>query len=65
MTAMWESQLESISLKSLSYQSFIGGVQGNLELLIDEVKNISFIGLPTTSNKKVYRRKTKPRAVKK
>ncbi|MBB1434300.1 DNA topoisomerase III [Pseudoalteromonas sp. SG43-6] len=59
MTAMWESQLESISTKSMSYQSFIGGVQGNLELLISEVKNISFMGLPTTTNKKVFRRKSK------
>ncbi|MEM5513385.1 DNA topoisomerase III [Pseudoalteromonas sp. AS84] len=59
MTAMWESQLESISTKSMSYQSFIGGVQSNLELLISEVKNISFTGLPTTTNKKVFRRKSK------
>ncbi|MFK3873959.1 DNA topoisomerase III [Pseudoalteromonas rhizosphaerae] len=59
MTAMWESQLESISTKSMSYQSFIEGVQGNLELLISEVKNISFTGLPTTTNKKVFRRKSK------
>lgn len=59
MTAMWESQLESISTKSMSYQSFIGGVQGNLELLISEVKNISFMGLPTTTNKKVFRKKSK------
>lgn len=59
MTAMWESQLESISTKSMSYQSFIGGVQGNLELLISEVKNISFTGLPTTTNKKIFRRKSK------
>lgn len=59
MTAMWESQLESISTKSMSYQFFIGGVQGNLELLISEVKNISFTGLPTTTNKKVFRRKSK------
>jgi DNA topoisomerase-3 len=59
MTAMWESQLESISTKSMSYQSFISGVQGNLELLISEVKNISFMGLPTTANKKVFRKKSK------
>ncbi|WP_278380795.1 DNA topoisomerase III [Pseudoalteromonas distincta] len=59
MTAMWESQLESISTKSMSYQSFISGVQENLELLISEVKNISFTGLPTTTNKKVFRRKSK------
>ena len=39
-------------------------VQDNLKLLINEVKNISFIGLPTTSKKKAYRRKTKARSVK-
>lgn len=65
MTAMWESQLESISTKSMSYQSFISGVQGNLELLINEVKNISFTGLPKTTNKKVFRKKTKARTFKK
>ncbi|MGO2479382.1 MAG: DNA topoisomerase III [Pseudoalteromonas sp.] len=61
MTAMWESQLESISTKSMSYQSFIGGVQGNLELLISEVKNISFTGLPITTNKKVFKKRAKKR----
>ncbi|WP_201798457.1 DNA topoisomerase III [Photobacterium kishitanii] len=65
MTAMWESQLESISMRSMSYQSFIDGVKGSLELLIDEVKNINFIGLPTQTSKKVYQRKAKPRVVKK
>ncbi|MEL0630860.1 DNA topoisomerase III [Psychromonas aquatilis] len=65
MTAMWESQLESISTKSMSYQAFINGVQGNLELLINEVKNISFTGLPKTTNKKVFRKKTKARTYKK
>jgi DNA topoisomerase-3 len=65
MTAMWESQLESISMKSMSYQSFIGGVKGNLVQLIDEVKDINFIGLPTQTSKKVYKRKAKPKVVKK
>lgn len=65
MTAMWESQLESISMKSMSYQSFIGGVKGNLVQLIDEVKNINFIGLPTQTSKKVYKRKAKPKVAKK
>ena len=59
MTAMWESQLESISLKAMSYQAFIGGVQNNLELLISEVKNISLVGLPVTTKKASYRRKSK------
>ncbi|SJN25834.1 hypothetical protein FM109_06315 [Vibrio casei] len=45
----------------MSYQSFIGGVQGNLELLISEVKNISFTGLPITTNKKVFKKRAKKR----
>lgn len=65
MTAMWESQLESISTKSMSYQSFIGGVQSNLELLISEVKNISFTGLPTTTNNKVFKKRAKKAFTKK
>lgn len=63
MTALWESQLESIYNKSLSYQSFITGVQGNLQALINEVKEIQFTGLPQTTKKKTFRRKT--RSVKK
>jgi len=65
MTAMWESQLESISTKSLSYQSFITGVENNLTLLIDQVKNISFTGLPTQAVKKTYRKKANTRSVRK
>jgi DNA topoisomerase-3 len=65
MTALWESQLESIATKSMSYQSFISGVQSNLGLLINEVKNIIFTGLPTTTNKRVFRRKAKRKTFKK
>lgn len=60
MTALWESQLESISVQSFNYQSFILGVEDNLKQLITDVKNISFIGLPKTTariNKRKFTRK--------
>ncbi len=50
MTALWESQLESISTKSLNYKTFIGGVETNLGHLINEVKSLNFTGLPKKSN---------------
>lgn len=46
MTALWESQLESISKQTVNYQSFIVGVEDNLKQLITNVKGISFTGLP-------------------
>jgi DNA topoisomerase-3 len=46
MTALWESQLESISKQTVNYQSFIVGVEDNLKQLICDVKSISFTGLP-------------------
>ena len=46
MTALWESQLESISTKSLNYRTFINGIEANIGKLIDEVKTVSFVGLP-------------------
>lgn len=60
MTALWESQLESISVQTFNYQSFILGVEDNLKQLIKDVKNISFIGLPKTIariNKRKFTRK--------
>ncbi|WP_077337893.1 DNA topoisomerase III [Pseudocolwellia agarivorans] len=57
MTALWESQLESISTQSLNYQTFIGGVEQNLGQLINEVKNISFTGLPQSSAPRKFTRK--------
>lgn len=60
MTALWESQLESISVQTFNYQSFILGVEDNLKQLIMDVKNISFIGLPKTTariNKRKFTRK--------
>lgn len=59
MTALWESQLESISTQSLNYQSFIGGVEQNLDQLINEVKNITFIDLPQSSAPKKFTRRRK------
>jgi len=57
MTALWESQLESISNQSINYQTFIGGVEQNLHQLIDEVKNVTFTGLPQTTAPRKFTRK--------
>ena len=59
MTALWESQLESISTQSLNYQSFIAGVEQNLHRLISEVKDISFTGLPQSKAPRKFTRKRK------
>ncbi|MFT5299217.1 MAG: DNA topoisomerase-3, partial [Colwellia sp.] len=64
MTALWESQLESISNQTVNYQSFIVGVEENLKQLITNVKGISFTGLPMSppvkyKNKFVRKRVTK------
>ena len=57
MTALWESQLESISVQSYTYQAFIDGVNDNLTQLIGDIKNISFTGLPQTTIKNKFTRK--------
>ncbi|MFB0981187.1 MAG: DNA topoisomerase III [Alteromonadaceae bacterium] len=57
MTALWESQLESISTQTLNYQTFIGGVEQNLQQLITEVKDISFTGLPLSNAPKKFTKK--------
>jgi len=62
MTALWESQLESISTQSLNYQTFISGIEQNLGQLIDEVKAISFTGLPQSSAPRKFTRKRKSKA---
>ena len=59
MTALWESQLESISKQSLNYQSFIAGVEHNLQQLIITVKDISFSGLPQGKAPRKFTRKRK------
>lgn len=59
MTALWESQLESISIQSLNYQSFIGGIEQNLSQLIDEVTHISFTGLPQSKTPQKFTRRRK------
>jgi len=62
MTALWESQLESISNQTVNYQSFIVGVEDNLKQLITNVKGISFTGLPKAPpikyKKKFVRKRT-------
>ncbi len=64
MTALWESQLESISKQSLNYQSFIAGVEHNLQQLIITVKDISFSGLPQGKAPRKFTRKRKKPKIK-
>lgn len=64
MTALWESQLESISVQALNYQAFISGVEDNLKRLITNVKNITFTGLPQTSARQNKRKFTRKRTKK-
>ena len=45
MTAHWESQLEAISQKELKYAQFMNPITNNLDLLINEVKSVTFSGL--------------------
>jgi len=63
MTALWESQLESISNQSLNYQNFISGVEQNLNYLISEVENITFSGLPQTTQPRKFKRKRRAKKV--
>ncbi|NQZ86795.1 MAG: hypothetical protein HRT54_04360 [Colwellia sp.] len=65
MTALWESQLESISTQTLNYQSFIGGVEQNLQQLITEVKEISFTGLPQTNTPRKLTKRRRRRSTNK
>jgi DNA topoisomerase-3 len=45
MTAHWESQLEAISQRELKYDQFMNPIMDNLDLLINEVKTVTFNGL--------------------
>lgn len=65
MTALWESQLESISNQKVNYKSFIIGVEDNLKQLITDVKGISFTGLPKVSPLKYKKKFMKKRVNKK
>lgn len=63
MTALWESQLESISNQTVNYQLFIVGVEDNLKQLICDVKGISFTGLPKAPPVKYKKKFVKKRAI--
>jgi DNA topoisomerase-3 len=65
MTALWESQLESISNQTVNYQSFIVGVEDNLKQLITNVKGISFTGLPMSPPVKYKKKFVRKRVTKK
>jgi DNA topoisomerase-3 len=45
MTAQWEAQLNAISLRELSYSSFMLPMQQSLSKLIDDVAKVQFEGL--------------------
>lgn len=66
MTALWESQLESISQQQLNYQRFISGIEQNLNSLIEQVKGVAFNDLPKIDNKRKFafkkRAKRKPKS---
>ncbi len=59
MTALWESQLESISTQSLNYKTFINGIEQNIQQLIISLENVSFNGLPQGQFRKKFTRKRK------
>ncbi|MCW8833391.1 MAG: DNA topoisomerase 3, partial [Colwellia sp.] len=61
MTALWESQLKSISNKTVNYQSFILGVEGNLKQFISDVKGTSFTGMPKAPPRKYKKKFVKKR----
>ena len=64
MTALWESQLESISNQSLNYQLFIQGIEENLKQLINNVKNITFTDLPQSKAPRKFTRKRRSKKAK-
>lgn len=46
MTALWESQLNSIVSKTISYNNFMDGIINGVSELVGKVKDISFSNLP-------------------
>ena len=57
MTAHWESQLEAIAEKRMSYQQFMTPMLSGLQLLINQVNHIEFSGLK--GHGKPFRKKRK------
>ncbi|ART80276.1 DNA topoisomerase III [Oceanisphaera avium] len=60
MTAHWESQLEAIAEKRISYQQFMSPLLEGLNVLINQVDNIVFTGLK--GHGQPFRKKRKSKA---
>lgn len=60
MTAHWESQLEAIAEKRMSYQQFMSPMLDGLNVLINQVNNIAFTGLK--GHGKPFRKQRKSKA---
>jgi len=61
MTAHWESQLEAISDKRMSYGQFMQPLTEGLRALIGEVEIQNFTELKGLGKKPAYRRKKQPK----
>ena len=61
MTAHWESQLEAIAEKRMSYQQFMSPMLDGLSMLIKQVDNIAFSGLKGHGKPFRKQRKAKPK----
>lgn len=59
MTAIWESELESIYLRKKKYQDFMNGVTFSLGKLLDETRVSDFTRLKGKGVKKTFRPKRK------
>ncbi|HKM38038.1 MAG TPA: DNA topoisomerase III [Thiopseudomonas sp.] len=59
MTAHWESQLEAISEKRMSYKQFMTPMLDGLNLLVNQVGGIRFEGLRGQGKAPVFRKKRK------
>lgn len=61
MTALWESQLESISQQAMGYNQFITQIEHNLMQLINDVKTVKFDGLPNSPTNRTAYKSRRPR----
>ena len=60
MTAHWESQLEAIAEKRISYGQFMTPMLDSLHMLINQVGSIEFVGLK--GHGKPFRKQRKSKA---
>ncbi len=62
MTAHWESQLEAISQKEIKYGHFMEPITQSIDVLINEVKKVTFSGLKGKGTPYKAKRAFKPKA---